>query len=160
MARPLSEQADDLQRATADLVKKFQFRDRNETVSFGLSVSQAYVLRALSENGPLAMGALAAEMHLSVSTLTRVVDQLVRKALVRRSAGVRDRRVCRVGLTARGRSQWQRLEDGLVENNIRVLRGIAPDERETVIRAIQRLSSAVDVWRAEAAAQSAGGESS
>ncbi len=96
MARSIRDQAGDLQRVTAQLVKKFQFRDRNETVAFGLSVSQAYVLRALHESGPLTMSGLAAEMRLSISTMTRVVTQLERKALVRRSANESDGRVRRV----------------------------------------------------------------
>ena len=85
MARTLTRQAVDLEPAMANLVKRYQFRDRNETVAYGLSVSQAYSLRALHQNGPLTMGELATELHLTVSTLTRVVDQLVEKQLVDRS---------------------------------------------------------------------------
>ena len=153
MARSLSHQAFDLQKATADLVKKFQFRDRNETVAYGLSVSQSYALRALCENGPLAMGELAAEMHLTVSTMTRIVNQLVRKTLVRRASSDADRRVCRVALAPRGRTLWKRIQSELVENNMEVLRSVPPGERETLIRAIGRLSGAVDTWRARKAAQ-------
>lgn len=156
MARSLRDQATDLQRATAELVKKFQFRDRNETVAYGLSVSQAYVLRALSEVGPLTMGELAAEMHLTVSTLTRVVAQLVEKRLARRTPDPADRRICRVSLTARGRALWKRIEAELVENNMAVLRGVTPAERETLIRAIGQLSRATDLWRAQQAAPARG----
>ena len=148
MARSIRDQAQDLQRATAQLVKKFQFRDRNETVAYGLSVSQAYVLRALHERGPLTMGELADEMRLSVSTMTRVVAQLDRKALVRRAADDPDGRVRRVGLTARGLAQWQRIEDELVASDMGVLRTIPAPERETLIRAIGQLSEAIDRWRA------------
>lgn len=147
MARTLLDQATDLQRAVSGLVKKFQFRDRNETVAYGLSVSQAYVLRALSELGPLSMGALAAEMRLSVSTMTRVVAQLDHKSLVRRTSDPRDGRVCRVALSARGQSQWKRIEDELVHSDFEVLQTIPSAERETVIRAIGKLSDAIDHWR-------------
>lgn len=137
----------ELQQAMAGLVKKFQFRDRNETVAYGLSVSQAYVLRALSELGPLTMGELAAEMRLSISTMTRVVAQLDRKSLVRRTRDASDRRVCRVALSAKGQTQWQKIEDELVANDLEVLQTIPSAERETVIRAIGRLSGAIDLWR-------------
>jgi DNA-binding MarR family transcriptional regulator len=147
MARTLRDQAMELQRAVSGLVKKFQFRDRNETVAYGLSVSQAYVLRALSELGPLNMGTLAAEMRLSISTMTRVVAQLDRKSLVRRMPDARDGRVCRVALSARGQSQWQRIEDELVAADLEVLQTIPSAERETVIRAIGKLSDAIDHWR-------------
>jgi DNA-binding MarR family transcriptional regulator len=147
MARTLLDQAMDLQRAVSGLVRKFQFRDRNETIAYGLSVSQAYVLRALREHGALKMGELAAEMRLSVSTMTRVVAQLDRKSLVRRSPDARDGRVCHVALSARGQSQWQRIEDELVAADLEVLQTIPSAERETVIRAIGKLSESIDLWR-------------
>ena len=156
MARTLLDQAMELQRAASGLVKKFQFRDRNETVAYGLSVSLAYVLRALSELGPLTMGGLAAEMRLSVSTMTRVVAQLDRKSLVRRTSDARDGRVCRVALSGRGQSQWQRIEDELVDADLAVLQTIPSAERETVIRAIGKLSAAIDIWREQ---NKGGGES-
>lgn len=156
MARTLLDQAMELQQAVSGLVKKFQFRDRNETVAYGLSVSQAYVLRALSELGPLTMGGLAAEMRLSVSTMTRVVAQLDRKSLVRRTSDARDGRVCRVALSGRGQSQWQRIEDELVAADLAVLQTIPSAERETVIRAIGKLSAAIDNWREQ---NNGGGES-
>jgi DNA-binding MarR family transcriptional regulator len=149
MARTLRDQAMDLQRAVSVLVRKFQFRDRNETVAYGLSVSQAYVLRTLRELGPLSMGGLAAEMRLSISTMTRVVAQLDRKSLVRRTPDVQDARICRVALSARGQVQWQRIEDELVAADLEVLQTIPSGERETVIRAIGKLSHAIDHWREE-----------
>ena len=148
MARPLLAQAHDLQRAMARLVRKYQFRDRNETVCHGLSVAQAYALRALSEEGPLAMGELAGELRVSVSTMTRVVDPLVRKQLARRVADPGDRRLCRIVLSEAGARLWATIERDLTANDAAVLRGISPAERETVIRVIGLLSEAVDVWRA------------
>ena len=153
MARTLNEQARDLEAVMAELVKKYQFRDRNETVAYGLSVSQAYALRALHERGPLAMGELASELRLSVSTLTRVVDQLVRKGLVDREREGEDRRICRARLTDRGAHLWGRIQDELVESDCEVLRGISAREREVVIRVVRDLSRAVDRWRARRAAQ-------
>ena len=50
MARSLSAQTRAFQSVMVGLLKLYQFRDRNETVAYGLSVSQAYALRSLSEN--------------------------------------------------------------------------------------------------------------
>jgi len=154
MARTLAEQAFDLQRVTAGLVKKFQFRDRNDTVAYGLSVSQAYSLRALAERGPLTMGELAEDLGLSLSTMTRSVHPLVEQALLRRVSDPSDRRVCRIELTKEGQSLWSKIEGELVANDVEVLRTIAPSEREAVIRALAALSGAIDAWRAEKKAQS------
>lgn len=153
MARRLAEQTQAFHRALSDLVKKYQFRDRGETVAFGVSVSQAYALASLAEAGGLTMGELAADLHLSVSATTRVVDQLVDKSLARRAASPDDRRVTRVDLSAHGRRVWGRLEDELLELDAEVLRAIAPREREAVIRTLQRLSEATSAWRARKAHQ-------
>ena len=148
MSRTIAEQARDFQGALSELVKKYQFRDRHETVAYGISVSQAYALASLAEHGPLTMSGLAADLHVSLSTMSRVVDQLVARSLARRAQGEGDRRVCRVSLSARGRSLWRRIEAELLEIDREVLRAIAPGEREALIRALRLLSRATDHWRA------------
>jgi DNA-binding MarR family transcriptional regulator len=114
-------------------------------------VSQAYALSALARRGPLAMGALAADLGLSVSTLTRTVDALVARSLVRRIPDPEDRRVLRVELTPRGRKLWGQLEAELLAIDADVLRSLSPREREAVIRAMKLLAAATDAWREEKA---------
>jgi DNA-binding MarR family transcriptional regulator len=153
MSRTLDRQVRDFREAIAELVKKYQFRDRNETVAYGVSVSQAYALRALYRAGPMVMKELAADLHLTVSTITRVVDQLVAKKLARRSRGEADRRLCRVELTARGRGLWIRLEGELMEIDEEILSRLSSGEREAVIDVLRLLAEATDAWRARKAAE-------
>jgi len=134
-------------RAMAELVKRYQFRDQHEIVAHGLSVSQAYALRALFESGPLSMGALAGELRLSVSAATRVVDPLVGRRLVRRAAGTTDRRVRTTALTAAGKQLWERLEADLLDIDRRVLAGLSARERGAVVRVLVALGRETDVWR-------------
>ncbi|MEE8290017.1 MAG: helix-turn-helix domain-containing protein, partial [Candidatus Tectomicrobia bacterium] len=82
MAQALPQQAQQLHKAVTTLVKKYQFRDRNDICCHGISVSQCYTLQALEEYGVLTMQVLADELQLAVSTVTRIVDQLVNKQLV------------------------------------------------------------------------------
>ncbi len=151
----LHRQVRDFRDSIAELVKKYQFRDRNETVAYGISVSQAYALRCLSRDGPLVMKELARDLHLTVSTLTRVVDQLVAKKLARRSRSEEDRRLCRVELTARGRALWRRLEDELMEIDEEILSQLSSGERDAVIGVLRLLAEATDAWRARKAAERA-----
>src|SRR5574341_634957 len=99
----LERAAERLHRATKELIKRYQFRDRNQICCHGLSVSQCYVLDALAEEGDLTMQRLAQRMGLAVSTMTRVVGQLVRRGYVRRRPDPVGRRVVHVTLTPRGR---------------------------------------------------------
>ena len=50
-----------------ELIKKYQFRDRNRDICCGLSVSQCYVLDTLRQSGPLSMNELAEKMRTLVS---------------------------------------------------------------------------------------------
>lgn len=153
MRRTLERQARDFREAIAELVKKYQFRDRNETVAYGISVSQTYALRALHRAGPLVMKALAENLHLSVSALTRAVDQLVEKKLVRRARSEEDRRLCVVELTARGSALWRRLEDELMEIDEEILSPLSEGERQAMIDVLRLLAEATDAWRARKAAE-------
>ena len=153
IGRGLQSECREFQRVMSGLLKQYQFRDRSETVAYGLSVSQAYALRALSEGGGLTMGTLAGELYLSVSAATRVVDSLVERRLVRRTQDPFDRRVWRVEMSARGRALWRRLEDELLEIDAGVLSRLSPTERRALIRAIAQLSQATTEWRARQAAR-------
>jgi DNA-binding MarR family transcriptional regulator len=88
-----------------------------------------------------------------VSTITRVVDQLVAKKLARRSRGEADRRLCRVELTARGRGLWLRLEGELMEIDEEILSRLSSGEREAVIDVLRLLAEATDAWRARKVAE-------
>jgi len=147
MAKTVSAQAAQLHRAVNTLVKKYQFRDRNDICCYGISVSQCYALEALGEHDTLTMQALAEQLHLAVSTVTRVVDHLVEKGLVERHSSARDRRVCCVSLSAAGARLLQTIHADLVAREEAILQCIPAAARDHVIRAIEALSRAVDDWR-------------
>jgi DNA-binding MarR family transcriptional regulator len=130
-----------------ELIKKYQFRDRNQTSCCGLSVSQTYVLETLHRFGPLAMGDLARRMHLTVSTLTRVVDHLVAKKLVRRHENEEDRRCRTIQLTERGRAVFDQSWKGVFASEKAILEGFPPSQRGLLIQLLHLLNEAVDGWR-------------
>jgi MarR family 2-MHQ and catechol resistance regulon transcriptional repressor len=147
MKKRLPEQAKQLHQALTHLVQKYQFRDRNDICCYGISVSQCHTLEALGEHGTQAMQALAEHLHLAVSTVTRVVDQLVEKGLAERHSGAKDRRVCEVALTPSGRDLLRTLQGELIAREQAVLERIPLASRAHVIWAIEALSQAVDDWR-------------
>jgi MarR family transcriptional regulator, 2-MHQ and catechol-resistance regulon repressor len=148
MQKRLPEQAKQLHQALTRLLQKYQFRDRNDICCYGISVSQCHTLEALGEHGTQTMHALAERLHLAVSTVTRVVDQLVDKGLAERHTGARDRRVCEVTLTPGGTALLCTLQGELIAREQAVLERIPSDSRAHVIWAIEALSQAVDEWRA------------
>jgi DNA-binding MarR family transcriptional regulator len=147
MTTRLPAQAKQLHQALTHLVHKYQFRDRNDICCYGISVSQCHTLEALGEHGTQTMHALADHLHLAVSTVTRVVDQLVDKGLAERHTGAKDRRVCEVALTARGRDLLGTIQGELIAREQAVLERLPAASRAHVIWAIEALSEAVDQWR-------------
>jgi DNA-binding MarR family transcriptional regulator len=103
------------------------------------------------------MQSLAQHLHLAVSTVTRVVDQLVEKGLVVRHPGATDRRVCAVALTPRGSALLGTLQGELIAREQAVLERIPPGSRAHVIWAIEALSQAVDEWRKTVSQDGEGG---
>jgi DNA-binding MarR family transcriptional regulator len=75
-----------------------------------VSVSQVKTLRTLAEaDEPMSLGAVSDTLGLSLPAISRSVDGLVRRGLVKREEDPRDRRSKLVTATARGRSTFERL---------------------------------------------------
>lgn len=67
-----------------------------------LTFPQAQALRIL-RRGPLLTGQLACQLKISAPAISQLTDRLIRKGLIKRTAGAIDRRCVIVGLSARGR---------------------------------------------------------
>jgi MarR family transcriptional regulator, 2-MHQ and catechol-resistance regulon repressor len=147
MVDELEKQARELHQVVTELVKRYQFRDRQEVCCHGISVSQCYALAALEEEETLAMGELAGKMQLSVSTMTRVVDQLVAKELVERCVDEQDRRVCCVLLTGKGSELLGTIHGELLEMEKGILEQIGAKDSQNLIAALKMLIEGVDEWR-------------
>jgi DNA-binding MarR family transcriptional regulator len=98
----MDEGAEKLHRLTKELIRRYQFRDWNQICCYGISISQCYILDVLAEDGVHTMQQLAKRMFKSVSTMTRVVGQLVRRGYVKRRQDTQDRRIIHVSITPQG----------------------------------------------------------
>lgn len=98
----LSQDAEALYEALNQLVRVYQFRDRDRICCYDVSVTQCYAVETLVKQGPLRLQALAEEMFLDKSTASRVVDTLERKGYVSRVEDPEDRRAVRVQATEAG----------------------------------------------------------
>jgi len=147
----VTRQAERLYDAFSELVRRYQFRDRDQICCHGLSVSQCYTLDALAPVDSLTMGELAERLCLKISSATRVVDPMVERGWVRRLEDPTDRRVCRIQATARGRSLVGRVRADLVGEHEKVLRNVPAESREAVIQAMTDLLAAFEQRRCCAA---------
>lgn len=141
---------DDLERlhsAISDLVKLYQFRNRDEKLYSGVTVAQAYCLRALWLRGPLSMGELAREVTVPVSTMTGVVDQLVARRLVIRRTAPEDRRSLRVELSASGRRLYDRSNAEFRQRLVEVAARYDDGELAVVREFLSDFTTMIRDWR-------------
>ncbi|MGH7376610.1 MAG: MarR family winged helix-turn-helix transcriptional regulator [Candidatus Methylomirabilales bacterium] len=143
----ITEAAERMHQVTKELSRRYQFRDRNAICCHGLSVTQCYALDALAEDGALSVTALARHLFLAVSTVTRLLDQLERKALVLRRRGRGDQRVVRAAITPKGRALLIRIQADLVATQRALLAPLARAEREAVLKTLAGLVAAITRWQ-------------
>lgn len=140
----LQRDAKALQQAVADLVRVYQFRDRDKICCYDISVTQCYALETLVERGPLRSQALAEILRLDKSTVTRVVDALVRKEYVERLRDADDARALSLQVTASGRQLYQRINQELIEQQASLLRDLDPELRQGATEILRRLARAAE----------------
>jgi DNA-binding MarR family transcriptional regulator len=133
-------------REIASLVyQRLHALQRGEKCCFGVTLSQCLILELLHRQGPLTTRDLAEQLGLDSSTVTRVVDVLVRDQKLRRARDEqRDRRRVFVSLTARGRALAEKLEASGDAYCRQILERIPPESREDVTRALRVLLEAID----------------
>ena len=143
----VDEGAERLHRLTKELIRRYQFRDWNQICCYGISVSQCYILDVLAEEGDLTMQQLAKRMFKSVSTMTRVVSQLVRRGYVKRRQDPEDRRVVHVSITPQGKAVVAAINRDLIETQKAILQAIPPDQWAGAFRVLEALAQGARRWQ-------------
>lgn len=141
-AKTLMQDAEALHGALSDLVRIYQYRDRDRICCHDISVTQCHALEALVGHGPMRAQALARRLMLDKSTTTRVVDALERKGYVERTPAPDDARALSLVVTRSGRALHDRISRELVAQQAALLADVAPALRGDVIAVIRRLAQA------------------
>ena len=143
----LEQGAERLHRLTKDLIRRYQFRDWNQICCYGISISQCYILDALAEEGDLSMQQLARRMFKSISTMTRVVSQLVRRGYVKRRQDPEDRRIVYVSITPQGKAIVAAVNRDLIETQKAILQAIPARQWEGAFKVLEVLAHGARRWQ-------------
>jgi MarR family 2-MHQ and catechol resistance regulon transcriptional repressor len=141
---PVQRDAEALQAAVAELVRVYQFRDRDCICCHDISVTQCYALETLVEHGPMRLNALADRLFLDKSTTSRVVGSLAKKGYVNQQPETTDRRALAVSATPQGRRLCARITADLVAQQKDLLEDLDPAVRAGVVKVIRGLARAAD----------------
>ena len=110
----------------------------------GLSAPHAYVLRLVLSQPGLSQKQLAEELYLDPSTVTRFVDALAERRLVRRDTSHADRRSAAVFPTAKGKRLQKKLET-IGEGLFQTMRTRLGEKRfQELVRALREARSALE----------------
>lgn len=132
-----------LQQQVYQLVKNYEGFDRICLSQYGVTASQGYALMFLPQEGNLSMNDLSEVMGIANSTMTRVIDPLVKKGLVQRAPDDEDRRIVRVSLTAAGQGLRLTLEKAAQGFFQQALANIQESERENILYALEQVNRAM-----------------
>ena len=143
----VDEGAERLHRLTKELIRRYQFRDWNQICCYGISISQCHILDVLAEEGDLTMQQLAKRMFKSVSTMTRVVSQRVRRGYVKRRKDPEDRRVVHVSITPQGKAVVAAINRDLIETQKAILQAIPSDQWAGAFKLLEALAQGARRWQ-------------
>ena len=138
----LARDTEDLYDALEDLLRVYQFRDRDRICCFDVSVSQCYALEGLVRRGAMTLNDLAAYLYLDKSTASRVVDALERKGYVTRLPHPQDRRAVLLEATSPGRELEGRIRESILAEERQLLADFTPEVRQSMTVLIRRLARA------------------
>jgi DNA-binding MarR family transcriptional regulator len=147
MAKPDSSvQAQKMADLTFALLERCQEKQEKMAAGLRLTVAEFKVLRCFRGDTMVTAGELAKRMAVSNSRLTRILDGLVEKAIVRRILGTKDRRVMEVILTERGRKVELELDRTYIQTHQNILELLPSSARDSVILAMEKLGEAMQEW--------------
>lgn len=123
---------DDIIRIEEYAIKQGAFRD--------LSITEIHTIEAVGLYGSKTMSEIAAQLEITMGTLTIAVDKLIKKGYLERSRSTTDRRIVNVSLTQRGKLAYRIHE----KFHIDMVRGIMKDfsvaEEEVLLTALHKLN--------------------
>ena len=110
---------------------------------FSLSLSEMFALMALSAEEPMSQQALAEQLHLEKSTVSRLIKHLEQRGWVKRVRDLHDTRMFQLHLSDAGHEQACRLAKSLAERHQRLLAALKPDEQEALAYGLSALVRAL-----------------
>lgn len=136
-APPVRVVADRLHSAAIHLLRRLRVEDK----AMGLTAPRASVLSVLVFRGPVTMSELAEAEQVRPPTITRLIDGLERRGLVRRVNHPDDGRVQLVEATAGGKRLLQKGRARRVERLMRGIAQLSGDDQKVLARAAELMEA-------------------
>ena len=136
----LDADAANLYKDLSQLVRSYQFRDRQNIYYYDVSATQCYAIASIVVNGPLSLNQLAKSLHLDKSTISRVTDSLEKKGYVKRHTESKDARAIRIKVTTKGVNLHNSIEKDLADGLKDLLKDYDSDTRKAAVLIVQGMA--------------------
>ncbi|MFW7379306.1 MAG: MarR family winged helix-turn-helix transcriptional regulator [Oligoflexus sp.] len=140
----LDRQALDFYDALNQLLRIYQFRDRDRICCYDISVTQCTALEVLIEKGALRLQSLAEQLFLDKSTTSRVIETLVRKGYVSRIPDPEDGRAVLIEISQSGHDLFQKIHKDLVAEQKEMIAELSPEVRSGATELLRKLANAAN----------------
>ena len=126
------------------IVKALQTYSQEVRSGYGLTGPQLWAMKTLQRNGRMPVGRLADALVVNQSSVSTLVDRLVRRGLVRRIRGQTDRRFVEIALTPRGRTLVTDAPEAAQGRLLHALEGMGAPGVRRIRRAVDELVKAME----------------
>ena len=125
------------------MIRSFAAFERSEIFCSGITMSQCSTILGIGKNGTMTMHALSEWMSLATSTMTRIVDNLVRDGYIARAQDPQDRRVVQVSLTEEGVKLFEAIMQIYHGYHRKIVESIPAGELHQVVESLTMLIEAI-----------------
>ena len=135
---------DDIGEVIQKLVRVLHLFERDVIKIHGFTTSQCNTILEINKAGSLTMNELSDKMNLNTSTMTRVLDNLVRDKYISRDREETDRRIVVVSLTETGTEMAIKLRDSVNEYYKKIIENIPEGQIDNVLNSVNILQKAFE----------------
>lgn len=141
--KELREYISQLDNLLPSLMKRLQVPDPHKLFGIRITPQQYLVLDVLVKKGKCMVTELSQSLDVALSTMTELVNRLVKKRFVKKSSDTKDRRIVWVNLTDKGSAIIRRIDSKKQEYISVMLEKLERHERQGLMDILNRVSSAV-----------------
>ena len=135
---------DDIGKLLQKNVRILQMFEREQIKVHGFTSSQCYLLLTIFRNGPLTINEISCRMKLDISTITRIMDNLVRDGLIIRQRLQTDKRTVEAVLTDAGKLEAEKLQTGITNYYRNVISHLPRGRVREVMSSMELLLDALE----------------
>jgi DNA-binding MarR family transcriptional regulator len=112
-----------------------------------INTAQCHTIVEIGRKRDSMLKDLASDLRIDVSTASKIVEELVKKGLVKREPSKMDRRSVQINLSDEGRRIFEQIENDMDLIFNEIFDFIEPSEQATILHSISLYNRAIEQWK-------------